>query len=247
MAFSAEAFDQHLAVLTDPSLGVVEPTTAPHMFAVTRNQPDVGNARPLVVLTGPSRAGKDTIKAALLASNPHLADVRTATTRGRRPTETHDAMTWMRQRAEGESPDDYYEALVAEYDLVEHAPHNNEIYGLPRRNLTAVPETHVPLLNTDTAGIRSLAQTLAGEFALISVMICPESAAQIQERMGAIDNHSAARLDAAQGYLAEAPHTVNFAFRNCASDDPNQAAQYASTQIRSVLGGLGYMGAFAEG
>ena len=246
MAFSPEAFDQQLAVLTDPSHGVVEPTTAPHMFAVTRNQPQLV-ARPLLVITGPSRAGKDSIKEVLLADNPLLASIRTATTRDRRSTEAEDAMTWLRKRREDELPDDYYQALIAEYDLVEHSPHNGEVYGLPRGNLDAVPDTHVPVINTDTAGIRTLSSALAGRYSLVSVMICPESAAQLQVRMGALDHQGALRLDAAQRYIDEAPSTVNFVLRNCAGDDPNQAVRHSSEQLCSVLGGLGYIGAFAEG
>jgi len=247
MAFSPEGFDRQLAALTDPSQGIVERTSVPHMFAVTHNQPQpLGQTRPLLVITGPSRAGKDSIKAALLSSSRRLADVRTATTRNRRSTESHNAMTWLRKPQGGESPEEYYNALIAEYDLVEHSPHNGEIYGLPRRNLTAVPDTHVPILNTDTAGIRSLSRTLVGKYSLVSVMVCPESAAQLQERMKTIDNHGALRLDAAQRYLEEAPDTVNFVLRNCAGSDPDQAVRHSSEQIRTVLGDLGYIGAFTE-
>ena len=179
----------------------------------------------------------------LLDNCPQLQGVKTATSRPRRADETLDAKTWMRQRPPEESYSDYVTALQDEYDLVECTPHNNHVYGLPRQSLTGVPEGSIPLIDTDVSGIRKLQLALRQEFSLISFLVCPESAEQLETRMRSLGTDVNERLDAAQWYLEEAPNTVNFVLRNQADSDVESAISRSSDQLLQMLGTLSVINA----
>jgi guanylate kinase len=235
MGYSTETLNFQIAQLTNPEHGLVDPADESDFYrlrAPIENDSSLGDK--LVVITGPSRAGKDTIVDALVDLGGY-ARVRTATTRPRRENETPDAFTWMRERFPHETFEEYTNALVREYGLVEHDPHHDDVYGLPRVNLDEAGQDKIPLLNVDTRGIRTLRQKLVGERAITSILICPENAEILEARMGQLDHKSSARLETAQQYLREAPGCVDYIYHNLTAEDVSLAAIATANQIHRIV------------
>jgi guanylate kinase len=235
MSFSPEVFDQQIHTLTRPEYGLVLPTEEPDVYRLpSAPRPDHSAPSKLAVITGPSRAGKDSVISALLDS-ARYKHVKTATTRAPRQSESPDAYTWMRQKREGESDEEYLEALIEEYGLVEHDVHHGDVYGLPEANISAPGSEELPLLNTDTRGIRTLQKRLDGEFAVTSVLVCPDSAIELQRRVGELNQSALGRLATAQAYLEEAPTCVNYVLHNKTSDTPEKAIRAVAAQVDRIL------------
>lgn len=236
MAFSPERFDEQLDLLTKPELGLVTPTAIPDVYQLLEDKEQGDrNKRDLVVLTGPSGAGKDSILGDMLDKNAAFAQAKTASTRGRRPNETPDAMTWMRAKHPGEGEEEYIKNLIHEYDLAEHSLHHGDLYGLPRSNLTAIPREKIPLLNTDTDGIASLTRSLREDYTLTSIMVCPESATQLEDRLHSTGRHSLGRLVTAQAYLDDAARTANYILVNREEQPPHAAISKSADKVLRLL------------
>jgi guanylate kinase len=232
--FSTERLNRQIAQLTNPEYGIVTPTTEPDVFELNHSAPDPSDEEKLLVITGPSRAGKDSIIDRMV-ENGHYSHVKTATTRPRRETEGADAYTWMRERLPHETLQEYAVALEREYDLVEMDIHHDDVYGLPSANLSEAGQDRTALLNTDTRGIRTLRRKLVGKYALTSVLISPDSAEELERRMGALSHKSLARLAMAQAYLEEAPGCVDYVFLNRTSDDVARSVTDAAGQIHRII------------
>lgn len=240
MTYTPERFNQQLNVLTDPVHGVVAPTGIPDIYGLTGREVATDSELPgIIVITGPSCVGKDSIIENMLGTDARFQRARTATTRSRRPEESAASMTWMRTQRPDESYEEYSVNLVGEYDLAEYSLHHGDIYGLPKQNLTSIAADKIPLLNTDTEGIASLRKSLAGEYILASIMVCPESAEQLEERMRAVQRYSWARMETALGYLEAAPDTADFILVNRESDQPHQAVAEYSARVCQLLGDVG--------
>lgn len=234
--FTCARFNTRLAQLTDPRHGLVLATGVPNAYelAARPKPPSRSQLRPLVIISGPSRAGKDSLVGSLLKRGTYH-QVKTATSRQRRNNvEAPDAMVWMRQRRPGEAPDAYRAALVREYGLVEHDDHHGDIYGLPRRNL-AVAIGRIPLLNIDTRGIRTLRSALRSTHRITAIMICPDSAGSLVKRMNELGTRASARLGVAQQYLHEAPGLVDYVLLNRQRSNPRRAIAEARSSVESIL------------
>lgn len=239
----AERLTHGIDRLTNPTHGIVSSSAEPDIFPLLKN-PFVlrPSTTPLVVLTGPSQAGKDTVLRALLESSGiWLHRVKTATSRARRATELPDAKTWLRRQRDGEGFDDYVEALVTENDLIECTPHSGSVYGLPRKNLTNIPEGSIPLIDTDVDGIRTLTEKLAATHSLVSFIVCPENGHRLVSRIQKLPTHVEERIADADRYVAKSFNLVNFALRNPESDNPELTAEGLGRQVVSTLGRAGLL------
>ncbi len=236
MAYSADAFNHHISMLTDPEHGVVHATTMPSVFQIgnVENPRRYIAQRPLVVVTGPSRAGKDTVLAALMATGAY-SHVKTATTRRPRVGEAIDAYTWMRPAHNAEAPDDYLAALTGEYRLIETDVHHGDVYGLPAGNLESISTDKTPLLNTDTRGIRSLKKNLVGTFSIVSFLICPPSAEELASRMAALGHQADGRLTVGQSYLEDAASCVDYVVLNRTQQNVTKAASAIADQVHNII------------
>lgn len=218
MPYSHSKFNQAIAKLTEPSHGTVSPTQYSNIFSVQANshiKAADSKKRALVVLTGPSRAGKDTIMANLLGRYNKFTRVPTATSRTRREDEPEGAKVWMPPPSRMESHEEYTARMIVEYDLIEHEEHNSALYGLPRRSLTSVPHEQVPVIDTNPSGIRTLTRALDSDFVLVSFLVCPESGEQIQARMDKLGTNVDERMEEGLRYLQEGISVANYTIFNC--------------------------------
>lgn len=136
--------------------------------------------KPVIVLTGLSGSGKDSVLSPLLSSN-EVYHVVTATSRARRVAncEPENAYIWMRQKLENETREGYFDSLIKEYDLIENDFHYDYLYGLPKSSLLR-EGNGVPVARVDINGAITLTDLLPKYgFQPISVGVLPDSWEQV--------------------------------------------------------------------
>lgn len=160
-----------------------------------------GERRPLiVVLHGPSGAGKDSVIAGLRAR----VDIARAVSSNSRPQregerEGVDYRFLTRER---------FEAKIAAGEFIEHAEVYGDLKGLERSALEApLAEGHDVLVRTDLQGARRLRGLLRGA---VFVLLTAESREALRMRLAARRSESAAslarRLAEVDAELADAPN-----------------------------------------
>ena len=153
----------------------------------------------VVVISGPSGAGKDTVIGVALDLDPSLSKVATAKTRAPRPGEVegvhHVFLT-----------DDEFQRWIAEDAFLEHV----EIYG----HRSGVPKAAVddllsqgltPILRTDVQGARTLKANLKD--ALLVFVTAPDLDSlerRMRSRAAETEDEIVARLAEAEAEMAEA-------------------------------------------
>jgi guanylate kinase len=155
----------------------------------------------LVILTGPSGAGKDTL-IDRLKSRPDspFGFAVTATTRPRREDERDGRHYHFVTRNE-------FERMVRDGEMLEHAVVYGQLKGVPRRSVQDVLTTGKDaLLRTDIQGARYLKSMAPGA---VTIFIAPPSAKEMEKRLrsrgGDTPEQVAVRLQTAAEELAAAP------------------------------------------
>ncbi len=114
----------------------------------TRNSPGR-----LIVLTGPSGAGKGTLLKALLQQQPRLYVSISATTRSARPGEIHGQHYYFLDRAE-------FDQMVAAGDFLEWAEFAGNCYGTPRQPvMEQIATGKTVILEIELEGARQVRQS----------------------------------------------------------------------------------------
>jgi guanylate kinase len=234
-----EQIEHHIRLLSDPQLGVVTETPLPNVYKTPRPAPSVICERALhnnvVVLAGPSQVGKGSVLASLLEIEPRLRPVRTATNRIPRPGEPGDARVWMRAPRDGEDKLTYAQALVSEYDLVEHTAANGGIYGIPRQNLLSTHPDQVPTLDVDLSALTRIRQTMADTHRVLGLFICPPDAETIINRILQLGDTAPDRLHATQRYLETASGCADYIVVNPSGEDVRAAIDVTARTIHGLL------------
>ncbi|HEU4758771.1 MAG TPA: guanylate kinase [Dehalococcoidia bacterium] len=187
----------------------------------------------LVVLTGPSGAGKDSLLAHLksLARGYHFAV--TATTRGPRPGEREGVDYYF------VSPERFEEMLRAG-ELLEHALVYGERYGVPRAPLReALAQGRDVVLRTDVQGARYLKSIVPGA---VTIFVLPPSQEEQERRLrsrgGDTPAQVALRLQTAREELASAGEfdhrVVNDDLSRCAGEIEEIVARERSRPGRAA-------------
>lgn len=174
----------------------------------------------LVILTGPSGVGKDSLLARLreLGRPYHFAV--TATTRPRRPGEEREAgFQFLRHVSEEE-----FQAMLARGELLEHATVYGHHYGVPAAPIReALSRGQDVLLRTDIQGARYIKSQHPGA---VTIFVAPPSWQELEGRLRrrATDRPEQIelRLRVAREEMAAAPefdHTVvNDDLDRCAAE-----------------------------
>ena len=154
----------------------------------------------LVVLSGPSGAGKGTLRPGLLAAFPNLRFCISATTRPPRRNETHGQsyLFWTRQQ---------FERVRDAGGLLEWAEYVGNLYGTPREPVEQLlAEGRDVLLEKEMQGAGQLKEAFPqGVF----IFVLPPSVAELKRRIAGRDTESPAeqlrRLQKATAELESLP------------------------------------------
>jgi len=153
----------------------------------------------VVVISGPSGAGKDTVINAAMAIDRSLAKVATAKTRAPRRGEVdgvhHVFLT-----------EEQFDRWVAEEAFLEHVTSYGHRSGVPRAAVDdLLSEGHTVILRTDVEGARTLKAKLDDPFLVfITAPDIASLARRLRSRDAETDEEMAARLAEAEAEMAEA-------------------------------------------
>ena len=172
------------------------------MSAEVDQQP-LGTTDPplIIVLSGCSGAGKDTVLQRMLELNYPIAIPATMTTRAPRPGEVHGVHHVF------VTPEEFDRQLTAG-ELLEHALVYGNSYGVPRSQVRAAMETGNQVMSrVDVQGAASLRDTLPEA---LSIFLVPDDPAHLEAHLrarGSEDEDALrARLDQVEREMDEARH-----------------------------------------
>lgn len=144
------------------------------------SDPDFGrdaHAALLIVISGPSGAGKDTVVQRMQQRGLQFHFVTTATTRPRRPNEVHGKDYWFVSQEE-------FARMIERDELIEHALVYGDYKGVPREQVRkALQSGHDVVMRLDVQGAETVRQ-LVPEALLIFITTDSEEEliSRLQER-----------------------------------------------------------------
>ena len=104
----------------------------------------------VLVIAGPSGAGKTVVATSIVEAHPEFTFLRSATTRAKRGDAHDDEYLYYTEEE--------FMAMVANGEMAEHAIYGGNMYGTPNAELDrAFAEGKTPLLVIDLNGVKSLA------------------------------------------------------------------------------------------
>jgi guanylate kinase len=172
----------------------------------------------MLVLSSPSGAGKTTISREILRRNADITLSVSVTTRPMRPGERDGIdYTFITPRD--------FAALVAEYQLLEHAEVFGNSYGTPRAPVEAALGAGRDILfDVDWQGTRQLAEAARAD--LVSIFVLPPSGAELERRLTsrAQDSREVIALRMAKA-ADEMSHTLDYDYVIVNRDIPTSVAQ----------------------
>ncbi|MFM2430924.1 MAG: Guanylate kinase [Cyanobacteriota bacterium] len=141
------------------------------MTIATPTSPTAGK---LIVLTGPSGAGKGTLLKALLADHPELYVSISATTRSARPGEVHGQHYFFLDRAE-------FDQMVSAGNFLEWAEFAGNCYGTPRQPVEAqINAGTIVILEIELEGARQVRESFPEAY---RIFILPPSFEELESRL----------------------------------------------------------------
>jgi len=182
---------------------------------------------PVVVVTGPSGAGKGTLERAVLERMPELALAVSATTRPRRAGEQDGREYWFISDRE-------FDERVARGGFLEWvtfaAGHR---YGTLRSEIDRIRELgKVPLLDMEIEGAQHVRDTVAGA---VTVFVDAPTFAELERRLRERATESSGEIDERLELAREQQkHAAEFAY-TIVNDDVERAAGELEAIVRAAL------------
>ena len=142
----------------------------------------------LVVITGPSGVGKDSLLASLRDSGRSYHFGVTATTRPPRPGEKREAGRFLRHL-----PAAAFESMLARGEFLEHAVVYGHRYGVPRAPIReALARGQDVVLRTDIQGARYIKSVVPGA---VTIFLLPPSWEELARRLRARASDSPQQME----------------------------------------------------
>tara|TARA_B110000438_G_scaffold293483_1_gene333418 strand:+ start:601 stop:1164 length:564 start_codon:yes stop_codon:yes gene_type:complete len=126
----------------------------------------------IVIISGPSGVGKDTIMEKLSFNNPKVHIAITATTRPPRTAETNGVNHFFYSKSQ-------FKKIMDNDELLESAFVYNNYYGVPKSEVYNYP-SHIIFIRVDVQGARRLKEILPNS---IFVFIMPQSLSDLKLRL----------------------------------------------------------------
>lgn len=112
----------------------------------------------LLVITGPTGAGKDTVLAKLQDRKPKMTRIITTTSRALRPNESEGHPYHFISR-------DEFQEKINNQDFFEHVEFRNEHYGTERQKLSSILDTgHDAIWKIEMQGIKNIKEKIKQEY-----------------------------------------------------------------------------------
>jgi guanylate kinase len=180
----------------------------------------------VLVVTGPSGAGKGTLIRELVERVPGIEVTVSATTRDRRRGEQDGREYWF-------LTDDEFLARVARGEFLEHVEYvSGHRYGTLRSELDRIAaHGHVPLLELETEGALSVKDEVTGAVTIFISARVEELERRLRERATESTGEIGERIALARKQLEQAgefDHVIE-------NDDLERAVNELTTLVRSLL------------
>jgi guanylate kinase len=192
-----------------------------------------GSHRPsLIVVTGPSGAGKGTLIRKLLERVPDLEVTVSATTRDRRPGEEEG------REYRFLTPDEFLAGIESD-DFLEHVVYvSGHRYGTLRSELDRIrADGHVPLLELETEGALEVKTKEPGAVTIFISAAVDELERRLRDRATESTGEIGERIALAREQLQQAD-SFDYVVEN---DDLNRALEALSERVRGLLAPAGTM------
>ena len=129
----------------------------------------------IIVISGPSRSGKDAILSEILKKMKNIQKVTTATTRKKRKSEIESKDYYFLNKKE------FNEKIKKDFFL-EYAIYQNEYYGTPKKEIKKIlKDGKLPILKIEVQGFLQLKQKYKNK--VIGIFIYPDNLKTILKRM----------------------------------------------------------------
>jgi guanylate kinase len=186
----------------------------------------------VLVVTGPSGAGKGTLIRELVERVPGIEVTVSATTRQQRPGEVDGREYWFLS-------DDEFLARVARGEFLEHVEYvSGHRYGTLRSELARIAKDgHVPLLELETVGALDVKREVPGAVTFFISASVEELERRLRERATESTGEIGERIELARKQLEQAgefDHVI-------VNDDLERAAGELTNLVRGLLGATATM------
>jgi guanylate kinase len=180
----------------------------------------------VLVVTGPSGAGKGTLIREVVERVPGIEVTVSATTRDRRRGEQDGREYWF-------LTDDEFLARVARGEFLEHVEYvSGHRYGTLRSELDRIAaHGHVPLLELETEGALSVKEEVTGAVTIFISARVEELERRLRERATESTGEIGERIALARKQLEQAGE-FDYVIEN---DDLERAVNELTTLVRSLL------------